>query len=51
MAKNMEMQQQVQLSEDEEAERKLAAIRTALWVLAVSLVLPVAQYLLQLQVQ
>ena len=47
MAKNMEMPQHMELSENEEIQRKLAAIRTALYVLAVSLILPVAQYLWQ----
>ena len=47
MAKNMEMPQHLEISEEEEVERKLAAIRTALYVLAVSLILPVTQYLWQ----
>ena len=47
MAKNMEMPQHLEISEEEEVERKLAAIRTALYVLAGSLILPVAQYLWQ----
>ena len=45
MSKNMDMSQPVNLSEDEEIERKLAAIRTALYALAFSLVVPLAQYL------
>ena len=47
MAKNMEMPQHLEISEEEGVERKLATIRTALYMLAVSLILPVAQYLLQ----
>ena len=47
MPKNIDMPQHVNLSEDEEIERKLAAIRTSLYVLAFSLVLPLTQYLWQ----
>lgn len=47
MLKNMDMPQPVNLSEDEEIERKLAAIRTALYALAFSLVVPLTQYFWQ----
>ena len=47
MSKNMDMSQPVNLSEDEEIERKLAAIRTALYTLAFSLVVPLMQYFWQ----
>ena len=47
MLKNMDMPQPMNLSEDEEIERKLAAIRTALYVLAFSLVVPLMQYFWQ----
>jgi hypothetical protein len=41
------MSQPVNLSEDEEIERKFAAIRTALYTLAFSLVVPLMQYFWQ----
>jgi len=47
MPKNIDMPQHANLSEDEEIERKLASIRTSLYVLAFSLVLPLVQYLWQ----
>jgi hypothetical protein len=47
MLKNMDMPQPVNLSEDEEIERKLAEIRTALYALAFSLVVPLMQYFWQ----
>ena len=47
MSKNMDMSQPVSLSEDEEIERKLAAIRTALYVLAFSLAVPLMQHFWQ----
>ena len=47
MSKNMDMSENMDMPDDVEMERRYAAIRTALFLLAFSLVLPVAHYLWQ----
>jgi hypothetical protein len=47
MSKHMNMSDDMDIPENVDIERKLASIRTALLVLAYSLVLPVAYYLWQ----
>jgi hypothetical protein len=47
MSKHMNMSDDMDIRENVDIERKLASIRTALFVLAYSLVLPVAYYLWQ----
>ena len=47
MSKNMDMSENVDMPDDLEMERRYAAIRTALFLLAFSLILPVVHYLWQ----
>ena len=47
MSKHMNMSDDMDIPENVDIERKLASIRTALSVLAYSLILPVAYYLWQ----
>ena len=47
MSKHMNMSDDMDIPENVDIERKLASIRTALFVLAYSLVLPVAYYVWQ----
>lgn len=47
MSENLNMSENVDMPDDVEIERRHAAIRTALFLLAFSLVLPVTHYLWQ----
>ena len=47
MSENVNMSENMDMPDDVEIERRHAAIRTALFLLAFSLVLPMARYLWQ----